>query len=444
MGTNCELPSSDSVQSPEALARLKIEKGVLSRQIGEAKANGEPTAELIHRMRLVSERLKSVQKGLKAEVVTEDKSGKEDAACNAPIAPQRAILDLPEPEAITIVENVQDSAECRQWDMYVANHPAGSFAHTMAFRNAQDHVYGHNRNYIAAFDERRQITGVLPLIQLNSRLFGNFIVSVPYLNYGGLLANDRVTARQLLDCAEKWRSQVGAKHVELRHASDIEMGLPQRKDKVTFWLPLPDSEQQLWKQFSSKLRAQIRRAEREGPRIEFGGLHLLDEFYQVFARNMRDLGTPVYGKSFFKSLLEAYPEKAHLVIARIDGRAVGAAFLLGFKDRMEIPWASTLKKYNSTGVNMLMYWAILKHAIALQYQVFDFGRCTEDSGTYRFKKQWGATPVPLYWDYCLGSESSLPGLNPDNPKFRLLISIWKKMPVLLTKLIGPMVVRSLP
>lgn len=282
------------------------------------------------------------------------------------------------------------------------------------------------------------------MVQLNSRLFGNLIVSTPYYNYGGILADSPEVARRLLEEGIRWRNTIGSQSIELRHVSDSGLDCTKRQDKLTFWLPLPAKEQILWDSFQPKVRAQIRRGEKEKPEFLIGKHELLNEFYKVFSRNMRDLGTPVYGRAFFSGLLDYLSDNAWLVVLRVDGKPVGCAFITGFGTRMEIPWASTLREYNHTGINMMMYWRILKHAVSNGYQLFDFGRCSKDAGTYRFKQQWGATPVQLNWEYALPEGQEPPGLNPDNPKFRFLIGVWKRLPVWVSRLIGPPVVKYLP
>ncbi|MCS5565491.1 MAG: GNAT family N-acetyltransferase, partial [Methylococcales bacterium] len=170
----------------------------------------------------------------------------------------------------------------------------------------------------------------------------------------------------------------------------------------------------------------------------------LDDFYRVFSENMRDLGTPVYGRQFFRDLMQYLPGQTWLVIVKLDRKAVGCAFLARHRDRLEIPWASALRRVGHTGINMFMYWKILEFAIGQGVKVFDFGRCTENAGTYHFKKQWGAQPIPLHWDYVLAAEQRLPGLNPENPRYRLLIEAWKRLPVWAANLLGPAIVRKLP
>src|SRR5690606_17395919 len=135
---------------------------------------------------------------------------------------------------------------------------------------------------------------------------------------------------------------------------------------------------------------------------------------------MRDLGTPVYGRKLFEAILGLWSE-AELLVARLDGKPVGGAFLIRHRDTMEIPWASTVREVNRLGVNMLMYWHALTHAIELGCRFFDFGRSSKDSGTYRFKRQWGAVPAQHYWHVWLPQGSEVPELNPKNPRYRLMV-----------------------
>jgi FemAB-related protein (PEP-CTERM system-associated) len=159
---------------------------------------------------------------------------------------------------------------------------------------------------------------------------------------------------------------------------------------------------------------------------------------------MHDLGTPVYSKQFFNEMLNTFKENTHIAVVRLNGEAVGAGFLVGNNGKLEIPWASTLRKVNHLGVNMYLYWNILKLAIEKNFQVFDFGRSSKNSGTLKFKKQWGGHEKQLYWYYDLSQGEKLPDLNPNSEKFKAAIQIWKKMPVVLTNWIGPSIVKNLP
>jgi FemAB-related protein (PEP-CTERM system-associated) len=173
-------------------------------------------------------------------------------------------------------------------------------------------------------------------------------------------------------------------------------------------------------------------------------MELLDDFYRVFAHNMRDLGTPVYGKQWFSNVLQHPGLNAFVLVIYVNKKPVSCAFLVNHGRLMEIPWASTVKSANRYNANMWMYRQVLAFAIDQGCQYFDFGRSTLDAGTFKFKKQWGAEPCQNYW-YCLLPENAAkPELNPDNPKLKLFIALWKFMPVWLTKIIGPAVIRGIP
>ncbi|MBC7193121.1 FemAB family XrtA/PEP-CTERM system-associated protein [Marinobacter sp.] len=420
---------------------LKASKGRLSRQIGEARKSGDDCDPLIAELQGISAELKNLQKSLKKQL---NEAAKPAQAWqpSEPVIPQ-AVLNQPEsPFEIALLSDNPAAREAVQ--EYLRQHPAVSLWHTPEIPEFITDTCRHDHQYLVARGTDGQVMGVLPVVQQKSRLFGNFMVSVPYFNYGGILADNRMVAEALMARAGQWRAARGAAHVELRHIRDAFSQLPKRTDKVTWWLPLPQDAADLWSSFQPKVRAQVRRGEREISGIDVGGIELLDDFYKVFARNMRDLGTPVYGKGFFAGLLKTLGNRATLVVARMQGKPAGCAFLTGFGNRMEIPWASTLREHNHSGINMAMYWKVLQLAVAQGFELFDFGRCSRDAGTARFKQQWGAFMVPLHWHYCLPEGGELPGLNPDNPKFRVLIAVWKRLPVWVTRIMGPMIVRNLP
>jgi len=434
-----EMPEPRLDVSKNRLDELKKTKGRLSRQIGEAKKSGREADKLIDELKQVSDEIKQLQKLLKQQL-NEHRAAEKWAPGVIKMPP--AIASKTSSGAIKVHSCSGDGLAAVE--AYLAEHPAASVWHRPEVSRFIEDTCGNSARYFCAFDDTGNLVGVLPVVQLSSQLFGNFLVAMPYFNYGGVLADNRDVALKLISHADQWRREVNASHLELRFCQDNDLGLPQKTDKVVFWLPLPAKIDDLWDSFQPKVRAQIRRGQREMTELTIGGLELLDEFYRVFSVNMRDLGTPVYGKDFFANLLQTLEGQAWLVVARINGRAVGCAFLTGYKGRMEIPWASTLRRYNHTSINMGMYWKVLEFAVQQGFEVFDFGRCSEGAGTYRFKQQWGAQPLKLYWDYVLPDGEQLPALNPDNPKFRLMIAVWQRLPVVLTNLLGPHIVKRLP
>lgn len=330
------------------------------------------------------------------------------------------------------------------WDAFVDSHARGSIYHRAAWRALITDLFGHETHYLAAKSAEGRIVGVLPLVRLKSWLFGDFLVSMPYFNYGGAVAVDTSVEEALMKAACELAKELASNHIEFRDNRARDAGWPVRTDKVIMGLALPGSKDALWSDLGSKLRAQIKRPAKEGVTVVEGRKELLPDFYKVFARNMRDLGTPVYPQRLFASILETFPEDARIIALRLRDKPVAAGFLLGFRDRLEIPWASSIGEFNRSGVNMRLYWASLEYAITSGYKVFDFGRSTIDSGTYRFKKQWGPRERPLYWHYWLKEGQSIPQLTPSNPKYSLSIKLWQHLPVWITKQLGPKIVGNLP
>jgi serine/alanine adding enzyme len=336
-----------------------------------------------------------------------------------------------------------DDGAAADWDAFVASEPAASVYHGYAWRRLVHSVFGHQTLYFAA-REGAKIVGVLPLVRLRSRLFGDFLVSVPYFNYGGALARSPHVADELLRHAVNAAQLMGVSHIELRHREAGQHTWPARTDKVSMLLKLPATAEALQKALPSKLRSQIRRPLREGVTCAFGGEELLDPFYCVFGENMRDLGTPVYPRRFFSAILQTLGEQARIALVRLKDAPVAAALLITHRETTEIPWASSLRRVNAIGVNMYLYWSVLEFAVQQRSAVFDFGRSTLDSGTYRFKKQWGAEPLQLHWHYWLKDGGELPRLNPSNPKYRLAVAAWQRLPLPVANWLGPHLIKHLP
>jgi FemAB-related protein (PEP-CTERM system-associated) len=331
-----------------------------------------------------------------------------------------------------------------RWDEYVTNSGSSTCYHLTGWKSVIERSFGHKTYYL--FSEKdSNINGVLPLIQLKSMLFGNFMISLPYVNYGGICSDNEDISDRLLQEAGRIATDTDADHIELRNTRPMRDGVPVKTTKVSMRLELPQNPEALWKTFPSKLRSQIRRPEKEGMYVTSGGIEELDSFYAVFLVNMRDLGTPVYSREFFRTILKEFPDTAWIcTVYTKSGDPAAAGFLVSFKDTLEIPWASSLRSYNYCSPNMLLYWSVLELACKKGYRAFDFGRSTPGEGTFKFKEQWGARPVQLYWHYWMKNGGHLPQLNPKNPKYQMAIKIWKKLPVAVTKIIGPAIVKNLP
>jgi serine/alanine adding enzyme len=335
-------------------------------------------------------------------------------------------------------------SEHAEWDSFVLASEGATAYHCFGWKTVLARSFGHPCHYLAAIDDNGEWQGILPLVHMRSIIFGNFLVSLPFVNYGGLLCENEAAAALLLGEAEKIRRSCGATHVELRHVTRRSGNLPTKQHKVTMVLNLAGSADDHWKAFDPKLRNQIRKAQKSGLQFKRGHLELIDGFYEVFARNMRDLGTPVYAKQFFRNVMETFPDTTAITAVLHEGKMIAAGIASWFRGRLEIPWASSIKDYKALCPNHMLYWEAIRFAIERGFREFDFGRSTPHEGTYNFKKQWGALPIQLSWQYLMDEQGNFPELNPGNPKYQMAIRAWQHLPVSITKLLGPRIVRNIP
>ncbi len=235
-----------------------------------------------------------------------------------------------------------------------------------------------------------------------------------------------------------------AQYLELRHTRRHSPTLSQRQHKVAMSLALSATADEQWKAIDRKLRNQVRKAEKSGLTVTTGGEELIGAFYKVFARNMRDLGTPVFGVSLFRETLRTFPEQSRVFCAYHEGRPVAASIVHWRGDSIEVIWASALREANPLCANVLLYWHMLQFAIAQGCRRFEFGRCTPGEGPFQFKRQWGAEPRPLVWEYWHSRLTADVDKSPANPKYRAAVALWQRLPLGVTTAVGPRIVRSIP
>lgn len=331
------------------------------------------------------------------------------------------------------------------WDAYARTHSAGTLYHLAGWGEIIRKTYRHPIYYLAARDaETKTIVGILPLAHLKHFIFGNGLFSMPFFDLGGILADDPETETALMVKAMELGRELKVNHIELRHqgppsARDETIRATVKSHKVRMLLDLPDSADALMKSFKSKLRSQIKRPMKEGLVAKMGGGELLDDFYEVFVINMRDLGSPVHSKKLMAHVLQTFHENAKVFVVYHQDQPVACSLTVGFKDILENPWASALRQYSKLSPNMLLYWRMLEYACENGYKRFDFGRSSPDEGTYKFKAQWGAKPETLHW-VCVWLRGE-----PDNADlsekttFGFAARCWQKLPVAVTKVMGPMI-----
>jgi FemAB-related protein (PEP-CTERM system-associated) len=349
-----------------------------------------------------------------------------------------ALAAIPDTQII-----VRDDVSSAASERYVESHASASAYHRPGWLDVIGEAFGHETRYLVA-ESANGIAGVLPLVLFRSRLFGRFVVSIPFLNYGGILADTAGAERALLDRAIAETKRIGGSHLELRHTRQLFSELPAKRHKVAMRLSLATTIDQQWQRLDRKVRNQIRKGEKSDLSVQTGGAELLDSFYAVFARNMRDLGTPVYSPRFFRAVLSMFPDETRVLTVASGGRPVAASVVHWHRDTIEVPWASAIREFNPLCANVLLYWHMLRFAIERGLRIFDFGRSTPNEGTYLFKKQWGAEPSDLVWEYWMADGCALPDLNPKNPKFSLAVDVWRRLPVRVATTFGPMIVRNIP
>jgi FemAB-related protein (PEP-CTERM system-associated) len=301
-------------------------------------------------------------------------------------------------------------------------------------------VFGHDCIYLSA---RRgdSIVGVLPLVRYRSVLFGRFLVSLPYCNYAGILADDPEVVSELVDCATRLAREHRAKHIELRHRDAIIGHVPVKTGKLGFSRPLPSSVDALWASLDRKLRNQVRKAQNNGLKVSTGGGELIQDFYRVFAENMRDLGSPAFPQRLFSETASVFQDRFRAFVVYRSSDPVAAGITLRFRDTLLLPWASSLRQFNPLCGNVLLYWSMAEWAVNAGVQVLDLGRSSENTGPQRYKEQWGAVGRPLHTEYVpiIGQ----PRTDNDRGNARLsgLIRLWQRLPVPLATRLGSLVIK---
>jgi FemAB-related protein (PEP-CTERM system-associated) len=321
------------------------------------------------------------------------------------------------------------------WDDYVRRAGEASYCQLSGWRRVIETAYGHQSVYLWARDGGK-VKGVLPLVLFRNLRFGLSLVSMPYLDDGGISADDYATATELYRRARGLCDEYQADVIDLRHRRPSGLDVAPHGSKVTFSLPLSDPER-MWSGLDAKVRNQVRKAMKSGLQTTWGGLEALDAFYDVFATNMRDLGSPVHARRFFAAILSEFRTSARLILVKDGDATIAGGVCIAFRDTVIVPWAAARRDYRPKCPNNLLYWEAIRWSCQEGFGYFDFGRSSPGSGTYAFKKQWGAVESPLAWQ-CFQRKGGRGDLVDSGPgKYDWLIKAWGRLPVAVTRLIGP-------
>lgn len=338
--------------------------------------------------------------------------------------------------------DVRSEENPADWNAFILVHPEATVAHLWPWSAVIQEAYGHRTHHLVARDGSG-VAGVLPLVEVRSRIFGSSLCSMPYLDTGGIVASASAAWSGLVAAACDLALGLGIRRLDLRHAGRPRLAVPARRDKVNLVLALGRDEKDLWNGIGAKTRNQVRKAEKAGLTAERAGADGVELFYRVWRVNMRDLGSPAHHRRWFERLFTHFGPRAGLILVRRQGLVIGGLVTLEFRDTMVVPWASSDRRYLSLCPNNLLYWMALREALRRGLARFDFGRSSIGSGTYQFKRQWGAVESPLYWQELdpagragatplLAAGESPPPIadTPDaDPRRERAASLWRRLPV---------------
>ena len=340
------------------------------------------------------------------------------------------------------IESIEEIAEeGALWDEFISTAADATVMHAYGWRKVYQNAYRHQTFYLTA-REGNTLLGVLPLVLLKSALLSPHLVSLPYMDYGGVSCDGNVDVEPVLvDEARRLSEEHGAQLV-LRYLRVPELALPVSHEKVTMFMELGSSEEELWKRLPSTRRNRIRKGLKAGLNVTFSkDLADLDAFYDVFAMNMRDLGSPVHSREFFRQVMMHLPRVATVALVKLEEKPIGAAMPLVFNGMISSPWISSLRPYFHLCPNQVLYWEMMKWGISNGYKILDFGRSSKDSGTFEAKRQWGAGPVPNPWHYW---PDSAPPPGEDVKKLSWASTLWQKLPLPVANRIGPWLRAGIP
>ena len=327
------------------------------------------------------------------------------------------------------------------WNAYVQKHPASTIFHLTAWKEVIEDSFAHTSFYLVA-EDNGIMAGILPLFEIKSFLFGHYLVSNPFAELGGVLADTGDIEDILIQKAIETAEQRNCQYLELRNRTE-RPGLLTKSLYFNFRREISWDNDENLKAIPRKSRAMVRKGIKSGLTSEIGD-HLFSEFYAILALNFHRLGTPMFSRHYLANLLAKKELKTMLLVVRTPEQKTGAGVMCFFFKNQVVPYyAGSDFTLRSLGPNDFMYWELMRYGADQGYRLFDFGRSKQGTGSFSFKKHWGFKPEPLAYQYHLVSADNIPNLSPANPKYRKKIEIWQKMPHRLTTFLGPFISRNL-
>ncbi len=334
-----------------------------------------------------------------------------------------------------------DAQSVDRWDDYVQRAEAATFFHRAGWKTVLELAFGHSTHFLYAQDGG-VIVGILPLAQVKSALFGNTLAALPFCVYGGIVADNEQAAHALRQEACRLAESLKVGALEFRNREASNTNWPVKELYFTFRKVIDSDDEVNLKAIPNRQRAMVRKGIEEGLLSEWDGG--TERLYRVYSESLRNLGTPVFSSQYLRILRQVFGADCSVLMITHNGADVAAVMSFYFRDEV-IPYygGSTAASRTIKGVNHLLYWELMRRSREQGFHLFDFGRSKAGTGPYNFKKNFGFEPQPLPYEYYLVTSHDLPDVNPLNPKYRLMINVWSKLPLPVANFVGPFIARSL-
>lgn len=353
---------------------------------------------------------------------------------------QAEFLSTPDSVQAAVTVRPLSDADRVRWDAYVITHPDATFFHRAGWKRVIEAAFGHRTHFLLA-ERMGDIVGVLPLAEIRSRLFGHSLAALPFCAYGGIVADDDAAQCALDSAAQALAVKLGVGALEYRNRTAQHADWPTKDLYVTFKKAIEPEVEANMNAIPRKQRAMVRKGIKAGlaGEIDAG----VERFFHAYASSVHRLGTPVFSKKYFRLLKEEFGDDCEVLTITLEGQVIASVLSFYFRDEVLPYYGGSVEAARAVAGNDFMYWDLMRRACERGLKVFDFGRSKRGTGAFDFKKNWGFEPTPLHYEYFLVRDTEVPEINPLNPKYRLFIQAWKKMPLALANVIGPHIVRNL-
>ncbi len=342
---------------------------------------------------------------------------------------------------MTVMVRSAVAADEPAWEAFVSGCPGATFFHRFGWQRVLHNAFGHRCHFLLA-EQDGAITGILPLAQVRSLLFGHKLAGLPFCVYGGIAANDEAAATALRQAACGLATELGVDALELRNREPSGSGWAVKDLYYTFRKAISADNDANLKAIPNRQRAMIRKGIQEG--LEGEEVEGTERLYRVYAESVRNLGTPVFSRRYLDCLRREFGADCRVLMIRQGAEDVAGVLSFYFRNEVLPYYGGSIARARSIkGCNHFMYWDLLRRSAEEGISSFDFGRSKRDTGPFEFKKHWGFEPQPLPYEYFLVKADSVPDVNPTNPKYRLLVNTWQRLPLPVANLLGPPLARSL-